>query len=399
MSHVPAIVVALAALLAAPAAAHTRSQSFSSWHVEGDEVTISFSVRSREVTRLPPLEGPIPQLDALLAAHLRERIGARSGEQPCRPLAEPRPLAAQPGFERVELRLVCPPGSELWIRVESFFEVAPGHVHFARVRIDGGAPVEHLLTAGRTRAPVSGGAGAGAGASFAGYVRLGVEHIAGGLDHLAFLAALLLLLPDLRQVAWVITGFTLGHSITLSLAVLGLVRPHAELVEALIGFTIALVAVENIGVASGRTRQLADLGGGVLAGLAILGALSGSGPAPSVLLGLALFTGCYLRLVHDASRARRVRPAITALFGLVHGLGFASVLLQVGLPRDRLLPALLGFNVGVELGQLLIVGATLALAALLLARWRKLPRALLGDACSALLCALGVYWFVSRAYG
>ena len=68
------------------------------------------------------------------------------------------------------------------------------------------------------------------------------------------------------------------------------------------------------------------------------------------------------------------------------------------LPDDRLLPALLGFNVGVEIGQLAIVGATLALSALALARWRALPRALLSDTASGLLCALGVYWWVERAY-
>ena len=83
--------------------------------------------------------------------------------------------------------------------------------------------------------------------SFGAYVALGVEHILIGVDHIAFLLALLILCRRPREVVLMVTGFTLGHSITLTLAVLGVVEPHAPVIEALIGFTIALVAVENVG--------------------------------------------------------------------------------------------------------------------------------------------------------
>jgi hypothetical protein len=285
------------------------------------------------------------------------------------------------------------------LEISTFFEVASSHVHFARVRIDGGPPIEHLLTsAHREVALTSSDDATRPGASFAAYLRLGVEHILEGFDHLAFLLALLILLRRLRDVVFVVSGFTIGHSITLSLAVLGWVQPDTGLIEALIGFTIALVAIENVGVASGRTRELGWISGTLLALLALRALLGAGGPGPIPLLGLALFACCYLQLVHGPDGARRLRPTVTALFGLVHGFGFASVLLEVGVPDDRLVGALVGFNLGVELGQLAVVLLLVGFALLVLRRWPGFPRAFAIDVTSAALCALGLYWFTQRAY-
>jgi hypothetical protein len=117
------------------------------------------------------------------------------------------------------------------------------------------------------------------------------------------------------------------------------------------------------------------------------------------LLGLALFSACYLALAAAPGGSLRLRPAVTLLFGLVHGFGFASVLAEVGLPRGRLVPALLGFNLGVELGQLVAVAGVLALGLLARRAARAGPRALASDGLSAALCALGLFWFLGRAYG
>jgi hypothetical protein len=123
-----------------------------------------------------------------------------------------------------------------------------------------------------------------------------------------------------------------------------------------------------------------------------------TGAGAALLLGLAFFTGCYGRLASNADAARRLRPALTVLFGLVHGFGFAGVLLEIGLPRKRLLSALFGFNLGVELGQLAFV-ALFALAASGLRRLTPERIGTLGrDAVSAALCGLGVYWFIQRGY-
>ena len=93
----------------------------------------------------------------------------------------------------------------------------------------------------------------------------------------------------------------------------------------------------------------------------------------------------------------QIRPLLSLAFGLIHGFGFAAILQEVGLPSEQLWPALLGFNIGVELGQLLIVAAVW-ICYLRLKRYRDFTAAA-AEVCSALLCGLGLYWFVARSYG
>src|SRR5262249_20393352 len=113
-------------------------------------------------------------------------------------------------------------------------------------------------------------------------------------------------------------------------------------------------------------------------------------------LGIALFAGCHFALLARAERPARLRALAAFAFGLVHGLGFAGVLAGLDLPAARLLPALLGFNLGVELGQLGFV-ALLWPPLRLLARTRWAGVA--AEAGSAAVAGLGVFWFVSRAWG
>jgi hypothetical protein len=194
-----------------------------------------------------------------------------------------------------------------------------------------------------------------------------------------------------------VSGFTVGHSITLSLAALGLVVPEVSAIEALIGFTIALVATENIGAITGTNRQLGVAVSVFLVLMALISILWGGGLPVLGFCGLFIFTLAYLPLSDSQKSAVRMRPLLTLAFGLVHGFGFASVLTEVGLPQQRLVPALAGFNVGVELGQVLIVSG-----AWFLAHWIyrngliRSQRAWL-DTSSAVICGLGFYWFVSRS--
>ena len=138
--------------------------------------------------------------------------------------------------------------------------------------------------------------------------------------------------------------------------------------------------------------------GRILPALALLALFVERGPPAVLLLGLALFTLCEGRLAATPDGVRRLRPALTFLFGLVHGFGFAGVLLEIGLPRERLLAALFGFNVGVELGQLAFV-ALFAGAAWGVRRWARVRDfGPLRDAATAALCGVGLYWFVERGY-
>ena len=138
------------------------------------------------------------------------------------------------------------------------------------------------------------------------YTMLGVEHILSGFDHLLFVFSLLFLVGFNRRLVATISAFTLAHSLTLASSALGFLTLRSAPVEATIALSIVLVAVEALG----RRNTL----------------------------------------------ARRWPALVSFLFGLIHGLGFAGALKQIGLPPDHLFTALLTFNVGVELGQLLMVG-------------------------------------------
>lgn len=142
------------------------------------------------------------------------------------------------------------------------------------------------------------------------YLVLGVEHILSGIDHLLFVAALLFLVGFNRKLVWTITAFTIAHSLTLASAALGWLTLRSAPVEATIALSIVLVASEAL-----QPRE---------------------------------------------TLAKRLPALVAFLFGLVHGLGFAGALADIGLPQNHLATALLTFNLGVELGQLLAVAVVWA---------------------------------------
>jgi hypothetical protein len=173
------------------------------------------------------------------------------------------------------------------------------------------------------------------------FVKLGIEHIFTGYDHLAFLAGLLVLTTTPGSLFKVITSFTAAHSITLALATFGVVAIPSRLIESLIALSIAYIAIEN-------------------------------------------FTGKMLI----------GRWKITFLFGLVHGFGFSNVLSEMVLTRRTLAISLFSFNAGVELGQLAFVGVVFPLVySLAESRWKVPFRA----ATSCGIALLGLFWFVQRA--
>ena len=167
-------------------------------------------------------------------------------------------------------RVRCARPAPLALRIDGFLEAVPAHLHLARLRSPEGSVVERVFVQGsseQTLEPAR-AATALAGSGFGDYVELGIEHIATGVDHLVFLLALLLLGASFVEVATIVTGFTVAHSVTLALGVLGVVTPLSSAIEALIGLSIAIVALENFALTSGRaTRRGIALGlGGVRGG-------------------------------------------------------------------------------------------------------------------------------------
>jgi hypothetical protein len=215
---------------------------------------------------------------------------------------------------------------------------------------------------------------------------------------MSFLLGLVLISRRLRDLVFVVTGFTIGHSITLALAVIGVLRPHAEYIDALVALTIAVIGVENIAVVTHRPGTVAA--GVALPLLALaLASFAGVGALPPLLLaGAALFCSSYLMLSGHLRDAGRLRLIVTAVFGLIHGFGFAAGLLEMQLPSSKLAQILVGFNFGVEIGQLSLVFALLGAVALLARLKVSLPRPIVVDTLAAGLVAVGTYWFVSRSF-
>ncbi len=183
-------------------------------------------------------------------------------------------------------------------------------------------------------------------AMVADYAALGVGHILSGPDHLLFVLALVLLVRGRRRLVWTVTAFTVGHSITLSLAVLGFVRFPSGLVEVAIAASIFVLAVE---------------------------------------------------LARPEGSGLRGRPWLLAGgFGLLHGLGFAGALAQAGLPADEIPLALFAFNVGIEAGQLLFVLAVLVLRFGLRGATARAP-IWLGRVPAYAIGSLAAYWSFERA--
>jgi hypothetical protein len=173
-----------------------------------------------------------------------------------------------------------------------------------------------------------------------------------------FLIGLLLPGGTIRRLALIVTAFTIGHSITLSLAALDIFSPPGRIIEPLIALTIVVVGTDNLFVVPRAT-------------------------APPGALG---------------SPARDARPLFAGFFGLIHGFGFASVLKEFGLPREALVWSLVSFNIGVEIGQLIIVAIAATLLALAV-RARPGLRVPLVRWGSVGVILAGTYWFVDRLFG
>ena len=383
------------AALAGPAAAHDRTTSYSTWDIRGRDAVVSVGLTALDGSRFPLAAGA--DRDAAFGDYAARHLELVAGDVPCAAVGAPRPLAAPPGRLAYEWRLRCPAAGALGIRSTLLLDVAPGHLHFARVTRDGAGPAERVLTEREPSWLLDATAATPGSASVGTYVRLGVEHILGGADHLAFLVALLLLGGGLGGVARLVTGFTVGHSLTLGVAVLGWVHPDRPAVEALIGLSVALVAVENVWLRGERTFVV-PWTAAVALGLLAIAAAAGWGRVPAPALGgVALFALCYFGLLGRVDRPEALRWAVAFLFGLVHGFGFAAVLMEARLPTVRLVPALFGFNAGVELGQLGVVA--LVWPAIRVVQVRRALYGAVIETGSAAVLALGLFWFVSRAYG
>jgi hypothetical protein len=345
------LVIAAVSLAAGPASAHALRISRGEWTMERGRVTAELTFLRGELPLLAPGglgEGTTGDAVADRRAPIAE---VHQAGQPCALERSSFRPVEEDGL-RVRLEWRCPGAGLHWtVSLPVLAELSPDHAHLARVAA-GGHRVERVARASvpTFEVEVQPSVFHEAGRFF----RLGVEHIFTGYDHLAFLLGLLLLGGGLRQLAAIVSSFTLAHSVTLAVAALGLVTIPSSVAEPAIAASVVAVAAEN------------------------LWALGGGGDASGRV---------------DEAIGRRWR--LTFVFGLVHGFGFAGALRELELPREALAAGLVSFNLGVEAGQLLLV-----LAAIPVLRAFGQGAARRGaPALSWSLAALGLVWFCRRVTG
>jgi hypothetical protein len=296
-----------------------------------------------------------PALAEVLARRLRIRL---DGRDVAVTLSDVTPVPDRQGLRfTVQLTGAGVPG-----RLDldaTLFPYDANHQTFVNVYEGDALRHQAILDARHAAFTYYAGSWQGVGAVLGTFVPAGAYHIAIGPDHLLFLLGLLLMGGSLTRLGLIVTAFTIGHTVTLSLAALGVVTPPGHLIEPLIALSVVLVGVDNLLVGDGGSAR--------------------TGPAPAV------------------AASRDLRPWMAGLFGLVHGFGFASVLREFGLPRESLGWSLFGFNLGVELGQLAFVLPVAALLAWIRQR-APLAGSRLAMVGSVIVALAGAYWFVQRVF-
>ena len=317
--------------------AHKASDSYLIMDITGSAVTVQWDIALRDIDFALGLDrdgnaeitwGELRARQSDVAAWALSRLTlTRSGVCPLALTSLQVDEHTDGGYAVLHLSGVCPGATgTLGLQYRLLFDLDSLHRGLLRLNLDGAT---HSTVLGPTSGLVQfGAAQASRWAPFSQYLVEGIWHIWIGFDHILFLLALLL--PSvlvletrrwqgvssfgtaLREVLWVVTSFTAAHSITLSLAALGLVSLPSRLVETAIALSVVLAAANNLSPVVEHRRWLVAFG-----------------------------------------------------FGLIHGFGFASVLAELGLPADALVLSLLGFNAGVEVGQMAIVAGFLPIAFLL----------------------------------
>ena len=345
------VLLALLSLMTLPATAiaHVTSTGLASLDVDGGKLLYRITVVTSEIDdpggRLLAQAADGDRAAAeRVAGFLRDYARFAIAGEPCQPgRITLRGSSAREGKVVLEMALSCPKSSGVLAIRDDWPEVLGAHFQTVlSVRPSGQPSVEFAFLEDKRSATVDLESMADTG--WTSFIVMGVEHILGGIDHLMFLLALLALARGFWLTVKIVTAFTIAHSITLSLAALGLVEVPARIVEPLIAASIVWVAVENLAAPAGVGR----------------------------------------------------RWLIAAAFGLVHGLGFASALTELDLSRAAMVRALVGFNLGVELGQLTFVVVILPPLAWA-SRPGRLPR--LPQILSILVAVAGAVWLVQRLVG
>jgi hydrogenase/urease accessory protein HupE len=342
-------------VLAGPASAHPVPFSYLDVKVQKSPwVDVSLVVHIFDVAHdlgIKPMEQLLqPAVVAARESDIRmlilPRLKLEADGQPVNAewLGTPEILADRQSLRlRMRYAVASPPGL---VAVDTLmFPYDKEHQTFVNMYEEDDLTSQYILDDDHTRTEYFAGTRQGAFAVVKKFIPSGIHHILIGPDHLLFLVGLLLLGGSLRQLLLVVTAFTVGHSVTLSLAALDILTPPASIIEPAIALSIVYVGADNLLAQGGRD----------------------------------------------------VRAWIALAFGFIHGFGFANVLREMGLPSRALGWSLFSFNFGVEIGQVMVVVVVATTFAFLRARSAWAGRHL-ASAGSIVVIIAGAYWFVERVF-
>ncbi len=340
--------------MAATAVAHPVPFSYLDVRLEGSTVDVTLVAHVFDMAHDLGVEPSDRLLDpgvlqsnaAKIVALVGDRVRIDADGQPLTASAWGAPDAlAERQSVRLQARydLARPPG-RLTVTA-GLFPYDPIHQTFVNVYEKGAIATQVILSPGRAEFEYFAGSRQGVVAAARRFIPNGIRHILLGPEHLLFLAGLLLLGGTRRQLLVVVCAFTVAHCVTLSLAALNILAPPVRFIEPAIALTIVYVGIDNLLVRDGRD----------------------------------------------------MRAWIALAFGFIHAFGFAAVLREMDLPRRALGWSLFSFNVGVEIGQLMIIMAMAWLLATLRARsaWAARQLTLAG---SVVVMAAGTFWFIQRVF-
>ena len=353
--------------------AHKASDSYLSLKVDGEKITGQWDIALRDLDLVLELDrngdavidwGEVRNRHADIAAYALRSLDLKSGEKPCAVSVNDQLIDTHSdgAYAVMKLSANCPSAADaLTVNYRLLFDVDAQHRGLLKLETaakDGSPQVVSAVFPADNATQTFTLASGSTLSQLSTYIADGVKHIAIGFDHILFLVALLLpavltregrrWLPvaDIRSAFWsvlkLITAFTIAHSITLSLASFDVVRLPSRLVESLIAASVLVTAIDNIWPFLPRRRWL-----------------------------------------------------VAFAFGLIHGFGFASVLADLNLPNSSLLLSLLGFNIGVEVGQLILVAVLVPLAYLSRSS-RAYPRLALQTG-SLVIAAVSLGWLLERS--
>ena len=329
---------------------HQKSQSYTSWkgEVAGTDFVVSVSTKISKAVLFNQLQNNGYSIDQL-ENYFKNKINSKD----C--FSQNSLIQDQSGnFVKYLDKFICSVDKPRF-NFNLFFDLNLSHLDFSsRQKEDQLFPDFIISSDNRQISVFDENQSAELNLSFLNFLSFGFKHILSGLDHIAFLLLIIFLCTNLKILFFAISGFTLGHSASLFSSVQGLIISSTSLVEIMIGFSILVCSIEVLGK---KTAQLAMFSNLLLVAWAILTfAIYIFIPKQSLFfLSLGLMMFCYLRLSDNYQSSLNL-IFITIVFGFIHGLGFAGAINEIYLPKEDMLKIILAFNLGIELGQILIFG-------------------------------------------